>query len=44
MPKADNQVDATAEKLRELAARQQQENDRARRKADSLSQMGASGA
>ena len=32
------------EKLKQLAARQQQENDRARRKADSLSQMGASGA
>jgi hypothetical protein len=41
---ADNQVDASLEKLRQLAARQQQENDRARRKADSLSQMGASGA
>ncbi len=40
---SDNQVDATLEKLRELAARQQQENDRARRKADSLSQMGAAG-
>ena len=37
---ADNQVDATLEKLKQLAARQQQENDRARRKADSLSQMG----
>ncbi len=41
---ADNQVDETVEKLRQLAARQQQENDRARRKADSLSQMGQSGA
>ena len=40
---ADNQVDETLEKLRQLAARQQQENDRARRKADSLS-MGQSGA
>jgi hypothetical protein len=42
--KADNQVDETLEKLRQLAARQQQENDRARRKADSLSQVGQSGA
>ncbi len=41
---SDNQVDATAEKLRELAARQQQENDRARAKADSLGRTGASGA
>src|SRR5215510_4572790 len=41
---ADNDVDATLEKLKQLAARQQQENDRARRKADSLSQMGQSGA
>src|SRR4029078_12377261 len=41
---ADNQVDATLQKLKKLAARQQQENDRARRKADSLSQMGQSGA
>jgi hypothetical protein len=41
---ANNQVDETLEKLRQLAARQQQENDRARAKADSLSRMGASGA
>ena len=41
---ADNQVDETAEKLRQLAARQQQENERARAKADSLSRMGQSGA
>lgn len=41
---ADNQVDETAEKLRELAARQQQENERARAKADSLSRMGQTGA
>ena len=41
---ADNKVDETLEKLKQLAARQQQENDRARRKADSLSRMGASGA
>ena len=40
----DNQVDETAEKLRQLAARQQQENERARAKADSLSRMGQSGA
>lgn len=38
----NQQVDATAERLKQLAARQQQENERARRKADSLS-MGASG-
>ncbi len=41
---ADNQVDETAEKLRQLAAREQQENERARAKADSLSRMGQSGA
>ena len=41
---ANDQVDETLEKLRQLAARQQQENDRARAKADSLSRMGASGA
>ena len=41
---SDNQVDETAEKLRQLAARQQQENERARAKADSLSRMGQSGA
>ena len=41
---ADNQVDETAEKLRQLAARQQQEDERARAKADSLSRMGQSGA
>ena len=42
---ANQEVDATAERLRQLAARMQQENERARRKADSLgSQMGASGA
>src|SRR5688572_19604245 len=42
---ANQEVDATAERLRQLAARIQQENERARRKADSLgSQMGASGA
>jgi hypothetical protein len=41
---ANNQVDETLEKLRQLAARQQQENDRARAKADSLGRMGASGA
>jgi hypothetical protein len=40
---SDNQVDETAEKLRQLAARQQQENDRARAKADSLARMGQSG-
>ena len=40
---SDNQVDETAEKLRQLAARQQQENDRARAKADSLGRMGQSG-
>jgi len=39
---ASQQVDATAEKLKQLAARQQQQNERARRKADSLS-LGASG-
>ena len=39
---ANQQVDATAERLKQLAARQQQENERARRKADSLA-MGASG-
>ena len=41
---SDNQVDETAEKLRQLAAREQQENERARAKADSLSRMGQSGA
>jgi hypothetical protein len=41
--RANRDVDATAERLRQLAARQQQENERARRKADSLS-MTASGA
>jgi hypothetical protein len=41
---ADNQVDETAEKLRQLASRQQQENERARAKADSLARIGASGA
>jgi hypothetical protein len=40
----NEQVDATAERLRQLAARQQQENERARRKADSLARVGASGA
>jgi hypothetical protein len=39
----NEQVDATAERLRQLAARQQQENERARRKADSLARVGASG-
>src|SRR6185503_3576416 len=40
----DQQVDETLEKLKRLAARQQQENERAQRKADSLSRrMGASG-
>lgn len=38
------QVDELAEKLKQLAARQQQEDERARRKADSLGQRGASGA
>ena len=38
------QVDAVREKLRQLAARQQQEDERMRRKADSLSRMGQSGA
>ena len=41
---ADNQVDEALEKLRQLAARQQQENDRARAKSDSLARMGQSGA
>jgi hypothetical protein len=41
--RANEEVDATAERLRQLAARQQQENERARRKADSLGRMGASG-
>jgi hypothetical protein len=41
---ADQQVDETADKLKRLAARLQQENERAQRKADSLGQrMGASG-
>jgi len=40
---AEQQVDATAERLKQLAARQQQQNERARRKADSLN-LGASGA
>jgi hypothetical protein len=39
---ADQQVDAAAERLKQLAARQQQENERARRKADSMA-VGASG-
>jgi uncharacterized protein DUF4175 len=42
--RAEQQVDATAERLRQLAARQQQENERARRKADSLGRLGAAGA
>jgi hypothetical protein len=33
---ADNQVDEALERLKQLAARQQQENERLRRKADSL--------
>ena len=38
------EVDATAERLKQLAARQLQENERARRKADSLgANMGSSG-
>lgn len=41
---SNSEVDATAERLRQLAARQQQENERARRKADSLARVGASGA
>ena len=41
--RAEQQVDATAERLKQLAARQQQQNERARRRADSLS-LGASGA
>jgi hypothetical protein len=42
---ANQEVDATAERLKQLAARLQQENERARRKADSLSgARGASGA
>ncbi|HKW47382.1 MAG TPA: DUF4175 family protein, partial [Gemmatimonadaceae bacterium] len=40
---ADQQIDATADKLKRLAARLQQENERAQRKADSLGRMGASG-
>ena len=41
---ADQQIDETAEKLKRLSSRLQQENERAQRKADSLSQrMGASG-
>jgi len=40
----DREVDAAAERLRQLAARQQQENERARRKADSLAGVGAAGA
>jgi hypothetical protein len=40
----DQQIDETADKLKRLASRLQQENERAQRKADSLSQqMGASG-
>lgn len=42
--RADQQVDATSERLKQLAARVQQENERARRKADSLGARGASGA
>lgn len=40
----DREVDAAAERLRQLAARQLQENERAQRKADSLARMGAAGA
>lgn len=40
----DREVDAAAERLRQLAARQLQENERAQRKADSLAGAGASGA
>jgi hypothetical protein len=41
---SDQQIDETADKLKRLAARMQQENERAQRKADSLGQrMGASG-
>src|SRR5436190_1579102 len=41
---SDQQIDETADKLKRLASRLQQENERAQRKADSLSQqMGASG-
>lgn len=42
-PEASRQVDELAEKLRQLAARQQAEDERARRMADSLAQRGASG-
>ena len=41
---ADQQIDETSERLKKLASRLQQENERAQRKADSLGQrMGASG-
>lgn len=40
---ANAEVDAALERLRQLAARQQQQDARAQRKADSLSQRGQSG-
>jgi hypothetical protein len=43
-PPREGQVDELLEKLKQLAARQQQEDERARRKADSLSRLGAGGA
>jgi Domain of unknown function (DUF4175) len=41
---ADQQLDEVMEKLKQLAARQQQQDQRAQAKADSLSRMGQSGA
>ncbi len=43
-PQNSAKVDELLERLKQLAARQQQEDERARRKADSLSRMGATGA